>query len=81
MEEVRNKSKLFKSGNSFGLRITKHDKEQLHARPGEEFEKVISTDGNSITFKKIKKVDDQTQKMIDNIFSEDHDLIEALKDL
>ena len=31
MQEIRENSKFFKSGNSFGLRLTKSDKEKMHA--------------------------------------------------
>ena len=44
-------------------------------------EKDISSDGRVITFKKKESISKDTQKMIDKIFDEDSDLIDALKDL
>ena len=41
MQEIHENSKFFKSGNSFGLRLTKSDKEKMHAQPGDEYEKDI----------------------------------------
>lgn len=81
MQESRRNSKLFKVGNSFGLRITKKDTEKMHVSPGDEFEKTISPDGKSVTFKKKEAISPETQKMIDMVFDEDKELIEALKDL
>lgn len=81
MQEVNHSSKFFKSGNSFGLRLTKKDKEKMHAEPGDEYEKHISPDGKVVTFKKKEALSSGTQKMIDQIFAEDQDLIAALKDL
>lgn len=81
MQEIRENSKFFKSGNSFGLRLTKSDKEKMHAHPGDEYEKDISPDGRVITFKKKEDISENTQQMIDKIFDEDSDLIDALKDL
>lgn len=52
MLELKGESKFFKAGNSFGLRLTKKDKEILQANPGDEFEKIISPDGQTITFRK-----------------------------
>lgn len=53
----------------------------MHAQPGDEYEKDISSDGRVITFKKKESISKDTQKMIDKIFDEDSDLIDALKDL
>ncbi|MGY0336360.1 hypothetical protein ACW185_01905 [Limosilactobacillus fermentum] len=44
-------------------------------------EKDISPDGRVITFKKKEDISKDTQQMIDKIFDEDSDLIDALKDL
>ena len=81
MQEIRENSKFFKSGNSFDLRLTKNDKEKMNAQPGDEYEKDISPDGRVITFKKKEDISKDTQQMIDKIFDEDSDLIDALKDL
>lgn len=81
MQEISGESKFFKSGNSFGLRLTKKDKIKMHAEPGDEYEKNISPDGRAITFTKKKSISKDTQEMINSIFNEDADLIEALKDL
>lgn len=81
MQELKGQSKFFKSGNSFGLRLTKKDKEKMAAKPGDEYEKIISPDGRVITFRKKERLSKDTQQMIDKIFDEDSDLLTALKDL
>ncbi|WP_323075325.1 AbrB/MazE/SpoVT family DNA-binding domain-containing protein [Limosilactobacillus reuteri] len=80
MQELNNSSKFFKSGNSFGLRLTKNDREKMHANPGDEYEKTISSDGKVITFKKKEQVDDKTLAMINQLFDENKELMERLKD-
>ena len=80
MQELNNSSKFFKTGNSFGLRLTKHDKEKMHANPGDEYEKTISPDGKMITFKKKEQVDDKTLMMMNQLFDENKELMERLKD-
>lgn len=80
MQELNNSSKFFKSGNSFGLRLTKNDREKMHANPGDEYEKTISPDGKVITFKKKEQVDDKTLTMINQLFDENKELMERLKD-
>ena len=80
MQELNNNSKFFKTGNSFGLRLTKRDKEKMHAHPGDEYEKTISPDGKTITFKKKEQVDDETLAMINQLFDENKELMERLKD-
>ena len=71
---------FFKAGNSFGLRLTKRDKERMHAEPGDEYEKTISPDVKTVTFKKKEKVDSQTMAMIDQLFDENKELMRRLKD-
>ena len=80
MQELNNSSKFFKSGNSFGLRLTKNDREKMQANPGDEYEKTISPDGKVITFKKKEQVDDKTLAMINQLFDENKELMERLKD-
>ena len=80
IQELNNSSKFFKSGNSFGLRLTKNDREKMHANPGDEYEKTISPDGKVITFKKKEQVDDKTLAMINQLFDENKELMERLKD-
>ncbi|MCC4342360.1 hypothetical protein LMB55_03935 [Limosilactobacillus reuteri] len=80
MQELNNSSKFFKSGNSFGLRLTKNDREKMHANPGDEYEKIISPDGKVITFKKKEQVDDKTLAIINQLFDENKELMERLKD-
>lgn len=73
-------TKLFKVGNSYGLRITKKEKEKMNIQPGDEFEKTISADGKVITFKKKEEVNLKTMAMIDHLFEENKELMERLKD-
>lgn len=79
MLKLKGESKFFKTGNSFGLRLTKNDKEILHAKPGDEFEKTISPDGQTITFRKKQVVSDKTKQMIQQLFDENKELMEQLK--
>lgn len=80
MQELKSTTKLFKNGNSFGFRLTKKEKEFIHAEPGEIFEKEISPDGQVITFKKKKAVSSDTMALIDQLFDENQELMERLKD-
>lgn len=80
MLKLNGESKFFKSGNSFGLRLTKNDKDILHVNPGDEFEKTISPDGQTITFRKKQKVSAETKNMIQQLFNENKELMERLKD-
>ena len=52
----------------------------MHANPGDEYEKTISPDGKVITFKKKEQVDDKTLAMINQLFDENKELMERLKD-
>lgn len=60
--------------------LTKSDKEILNATPGDDFEKIISPNGQIITFRKKQRVSLQTQKMIVELFDENRELMERLKD-
>lgn len=80
MIKLTGDSKFFKAGNSFGLRLTKNDKEILDANPGDVFEKSISPDGQSITFRKKQAVSYETKEMIKQLFDENRELMERLKD-
>ena len=80
MQEMKEDAKFFKAGNSFGLRLTKRDKERMHAEPGDEYEKTISPDGKVITFRKKEAIDPQTLAMIDQLFDENEELMGRLKD-
>ncbi|GFZ27510.1 hypothetical protein [Lactobacillus corticis] len=79
MQELKGKSKLFKTGNSFGLRLTKSDKKYLGANIGDEFEKTLSPDGQTITFRKKQTVSSETMEMIKELFDENKELMERLK--
>lgn len=78
---MKNLTKVIKNGNSWGLRITKQDKERLNIKNGDKLVKNISSDGNQITFSKPKKVNPKVKAMIHDIFKEDHRGIKALKQL
>lgn len=75
MLKLKGTSKFFKTGNSFGLRLTKNGKEILQANPGDEFEKIISPDGQTITFHKKQVVSDQTKQMIKQLFDDNKELM------
>ena len=52
----------------------------MSAYDGDVFDKEISPDGLTITFKKRKKVSPETLALIDKLFDENRELMERLKD-
>ncbi|WP_019205898.1 hypothetical protein [Limosilactobacillus ingluviei] len=73
-------SKFFKTGNSYGLRLTKQDKEILNVEPGAEFTKEVSPDGSSIIFRKKQEVNQETMAIIDMLYNKNAGAMERLKD-
>jgi antitoxin component of MazEF toxin-antitoxin module len=80
-KETEGLAKVFKAGNSEAIRLTKKDTSVFQVKPGDQVVKEISPDGMSITFKRVPKVSENVKKQVDDILSEDADLIQALKDL
>lgn len=52
------------------------DKQRMNAEPGDEYEKIISRDGKTITFKKKENISSR----IDRLFGENRELMDRLKD-
>ena len=73
-------AKLFKSGNSFGIRLTKKDVERMHLQSGDEFKKIVSPDGRSVTFKKEEPVSNEMLQKIKKTFDKNKELMERLND-
>ncbi|MCZ0890985.1 hypothetical protein O0Z71_00745 [Ligilactobacillus saerimneri] len=80
MDNLKETSKVFKAGNSYGIRLTTNDKKLLNINTGEDMIKTISPDHMSITFTKKKEVSPDTLKIIDSLYNENVDLMEFLKD-
>lgn len=73
--------KLFKNGNSYAFRISEKDRELLGANTDTYFEKIISTDGKEITFKRIEKVRPNVQEAASKLYSKHSDLMKRLENL
>lgn len=80
-KDLKGEAKIFKAGNSYGLRLTKKDKELLHADTDTVFEKTISADGSSITYQKKPKVNPQFIKSAMAYYDKNRPMMERLKDL
>lgn len=73
--------KPFKSGNSLAIRITKKDSELLGLTEDTIFDKVISPDGKSITFKKKEAVPKKLDQFIDDFYQKNGELMTELENL
>lgn len=80
-KDLKGEAKMFKSGNSYGLRLTKKDKELLHADDETIFEKTISADGSSITYRKKPEVNPDVLKYLDEYYNEHQSMMDELKSL
>jgi len=80
-EDLKLPVELFKNGNSYAFRVTKKDREVLHADTDTKFEKVISSDGQEITFRKVKAVRPNILETANDLFDEHADLMKRLEDL
>lgn len=72
-------AKLFKVGNSYGLRISKKDRKLLNADSDTVFEKQISPDGNKITFTKMSAVHPELDDFIDKFYAKNAELMKDLE--
>lgn len=79
--KLQGEAKMFKSGNSYGLRLTKKDKELLHADTDTIFEKVISPDGSTITYRKKPQVNPAFLDAAKAYYHKNESMMERLKDL
>lgn len=73
-------TKMFKVGNSYGLRVSKKDRELLKADGNTIFEKKISPDGNTITFTKVDAIHPELDNFIDDFYAKNGDLMKDLED-
>ena len=78
MQEINDKkySKVFRAGNSLGVRLTKHDAKELSLEVGDELIKVISDDKQTITFMKKEQVYQSVSKLIVHGLKEKWDRLE-----
>lgn len=81
MQKISDKkySKVFRAGNSLGVRLTKHDAKELGLEVDNELIKVISANKQTIAFKKKEKVSPSISKLIDQGIKENWELLEWLK--
>ncbi|GEO68292.1 hypothetical protein [Levilactobacillus acidifarinae] len=80
-DDLNQEVKLFKNGNSYAFRVSKKDREFLDVDDQTKFEKVVSPDGQSITFKKVKTTRPNILETANELFDEHADLMKRLEDL
>lgn len=78
-ESTLNKTKMFKSGNSYALRLTKEDRKLLRADDDTIFEKKVSADGNTITFSKLEAVHPELDNFISDFYAKNSNLMKDLE--
>ncbi|MGQ5710045.1 AbrB family transcriptional regulator [Lactobacillus sp. PSON] len=78
-ENTLEKTKMFKAGNSYALRLTKEDRKLLHADNNTIFEKKVSADGNTITFSKLEAVHPELDNFINDFYAKNSDLMRDLE--
>ena len=77
---LKNKTKLFKAGNSWNFRVTSKDRKALYADQNTIFEKIIDPNGQKIIFKKMEAVDPSLDSFMDTFYQEHGDLMKELED-
>ena len=80
-ENLNKEVKLFKNGNSYAFRISKKDREFLHADDNTTFEKIVSPDGKEVTFRKVENVRPNILETANKLFDENADLMKRLENL
>jgi len=73
--------KPFKSGESLAFRISESDREHLQMDTTTEFEKIISPDGQEITFRKLGAVRPNILKLANSQYDQHADLMKRLEKL
>lgn len=76
---LKNETKMFKAGNSWGFRVTSKDKKILNADKNTKFEKIIDPNGDKITFKKLDAVDPSLNEFMDDFYQKHGDLMKELE--
>lgn len=79
-EVLKDETRMFKSGNSWGFRVTNKDKKALNADQNTVFEKIIDPNAGKIIFKKLEAVDPSLDKFMDDFYQERGDLMKELEE-
>lgn len=79
-EVLKDETRMFKSGNSWGFRVTNKDKKALNADQNTVFEKIIDPNAGKIIFKKLEAVDHSLDKFMDDFYQERGDLMKELEE-
>lgn len=77
---LKDETKMFKAGNSWGFRVTSKDKKALGASEDTIFEKIIDPNGDKITFKKLDAVDPSLDSFMYDFYQKHGDLMKELED-
>ena len=79
-EVLKDETRMFKSGNSWGFRVASKDKKALNADQNTVFEKIIEPNAGKIIFKKLEAVDSPLDKFMDDFYQERGDLMKELEE-
>lgn len=72
---------LFKYGDSFAFKMSQKDLEFMDGDETTHFEKIVSSDGKSITFKKIEHDTSDTSQIANRLYHKHEKLMKRLADL
>ncbi|MFC6324107.1 AbrB family transcriptional regulator [Companilactobacillus baiquanensis] len=72
---------MFKNGNSYAFRVSKKDREFMNVGEETKFEKIVSPDGKSITFKKIEKATPNILEVANGVYEDHRNLMKRLEEL
>lgn len=76
---LENETKMFKNGNSWGVRVTSKDRKALKADKNTRFEKIIDPNGDKITFKKLEAVDPSLNAFMNDFYQKHVGLMKELE--
>lgn len=71
--------KMFKNGDIYGFRISEEDLKNLNANSNTNFEKIISSDGKEITFRKITSNRPDILDVANQLYKDHADLMRHLE--
>lgn len=80
-KNLNNSVKPFQNGNSLAFRVSKKDRDLMKIDTTTEFEKIVSPDGNEITFRKVTTARPNILEAANQIYDQHADLMERLEKL
>ncbi|WP_204120804.1 MULTISPECIES: AbrB family transcriptional regulator [Levilactobacillus] len=80
-EKLNGPVKLFESGDSYAFQLSKSDCAFLGVDGETVFEKIISSDGKEVTFRKVEQVRTTVLETANGLFDEHKGLMKRLEDL